>query len=72
MIEALYKKPEGCMLSRIVGRNITHQIVRHRTNHSQKIVSAGYSRGHEWESIFKGTFTECSRFLNNKKRFIRW
>lgn len=71
MIEALYKKPDGCMLSRIVRRNITHQVVRHRDNYKWKIVSAGYGRGHEWESIFKGTYTECSRFLN-KKRFKRW
>jgi hypothetical protein len=67
----LYKKLEGCMLSRIVGRNITHQVIRNIRTFRLKIVSAGYGRCHESESIFRGTYEECLRFLN-KKRFDRW
>lgn len=67
MRNSLYDKPEGCMLSRIVGRIITHKVMMH-DDFSMKIVSAGGNR-QGGLPLYHGTYSQCEQFVKYKRTF---
>ena len=60
----LYTQLQGCNLSRIIGKTVTHKVIE-KINGKREIKSAGYERHKGESNLFHGTYQQCIWYIKN-------